>query len=219
VDRSEAARLLGVSEATLARWVRQGLLRARDRRGERFDRSELLRWARERDIPVETAATAPERLAEPLLVEAIERGAVVRGAHCASAHDAIGVAVDALRDLDADGRRRLLEEVLARERLASTGLGEGVAVPHTREPLGDLIAAPLASVVMLDRALDWAALDGQPVHSVLLLASPTAASHLEMLAQLGRALHHGGVGALLARRPERAELLERLHQVLAPGAA
>ena len=46
----EAARLLNVSEATLRRWVRQGLLTPADGTGARFERAELERWARRRGL-------------------------------------------------------------------------------------------------------------------------------------------------------------------------
>jgi PTS system nitrogen regulatory IIA component len=104
--------------------------------------------------------------------------------------------------------------VLERERMASTALGRGIAVPHPREPLGDALEQPLVSLVLLAAPLDWAAVDGELVHTVALLASPTAAAHLEILAQVGRAARSAEVVKLLRSRPAKSALIARLRAVL-----
>jgi PTS system nitrogen regulatory IIA component len=210
MDETEAARLLNVTKTTLMRWVRQGLIRSLDGRGRRFERTELEGWARQRGLPL--GATPRPRPAPPedLLAAAVERGAATAGVKPATASEAIEIAVGALPSLDDRARRDLLDAVLERERMASTGLGHGLAVPHPRKPPTELIKEAVVSVVFPDLPLDWAALDGEPVHTVFLLLSPSAPVHLQILSGVVRSLRSPDLPGFLRERPSQARLVERL---------
>lgn len=82
---------------------------------------------------------------------------------------------------------RVMEVVMAREHLGSTGIGHGVAIPHGRMP--DL-STPLLALSRHVEGVDFDSIDGQPVHIVVLLLVPDAddRQHLELLAQLARTL-------------------------------
>ena len=214
MNRSETARFLRVSEDTLERWVRQGLIRSLDRHGHGFDRDELARWARDRGMRIDPDQALQPGKKEAALVGAIERGAVTTGVKATSAKNAIQLAIESLSQLSPRLRARLLDEVLERERMASTALGEGIAVPHPRAPLGDALEQPLISLVLLDSPLDWAAIDGELVHTVALLASPTAGAHLEVLSQIGRAVRFAEVGRLLRSRPAKSALIDGLRVLI-----
>ena len=94
MNRRDAARLLGVAEGTLERWVRQGLIRSHDRKGQDFDRAELSRWARDRGIRVEPDPAGEPGKGEAALVAAIERGSVTAGVEASSAVNAIQLAIE-----------------------------------------------------------------------------------------------------------------------------
>jgi PTS system nitrogen regulatory IIA component len=213
MNRSEAARLLGVTEATLARWVRQGLLRSGSGPGERFERDELERWASQRGLPLGGARPAEPEQPDDLLASAVERGAVVHGVSPATASETIEIAVTALPGLDEAARRRLLEDVLDRECMASTGLGEGFALPHPRTPPSDLVEEPTVVVVFPAERVDWAALDAEPVHTVFLLVSPTAAVHVQILARVAHSLRSPPFVSFLRERPMQDALVARLRSM------
>ena len=84
-----------------------------------------------------------------------------------------GRAANALR-LDA---AVLADAIAQRERIGSTGMGDGIAIPHAR--IADL-SKPFGLLARLRRAIDFAAIDGQPVDIVFLLLLPSAA-HGEQL--------------------------------------
>ncbi len=214
MNRGEAARFLGVAEGTLERWARQGLIRSHDRHGNDFDRDELVRWARDRGMQIDPHAALQRGEPEAALLRAIERGAVTVGVEASSAMGAIQVAIESLSQLAPRLRARLLNEVLERERMASTALGEGIAVPHPREPLGNALEQPLISLVLLGTPLDWAAVDGELVHTVALLASPTASAHLEILSQIGRAVRSAEVMCLLRSCPAKSALIDGLRVLI-----
>ena len=95
-------------------------------------------------------------------------------------------------------------EILKREELGSTGLGSGVAIPHARIlGLGKLYG----SLARLKRALDFAAVDGEPVDLVflLLLPSSTGREQLEALAAVARQLRKPTIAAMLRKARDGSE--------------
>jgi PTS system nitrogen regulatory IIA component len=80
---------------------------------------------------------------------------------------------------------RLLQVLLEREALQSTGIGEGVAIPHGKMPgLGQLVA----SFARSRRGLDFDSIDGQPTQLFFLLVVPehSGGAHLKALARISR---------------------------------
>lgn len=80
--------------------------------------------------------------------------------------------------------RNLFDELMSRERLGSTGLGEGVAIPHCRIDCPTIVTAFLR----LDEAVDFDAIDGEPVDLLFVLVVPLeeTSAHLDLLATLAR---------------------------------
>lgn len=209
LDVSEAARLLHVSERTIRRWLRQGLL-CGSSAGAGIDRGELMRWAQEHDITIGSRRPLPPKPSSDLLAEAVERGAVTLDRDPASAAEAIEMTIAAVPGLDEQQRQALLADVLERERMASTALGHGVALPHPRKPPAHLFDQPVISVCFPERPLDWAALDGGPVTSVFLLLSSSAPIHLQILARVAFALRSRDFREFLGTRPDRERLVQHL---------
>jgi nitrogen PTS system EIIA component len=85
------------------------------------------------------------------------------------------------------GDREVLEVLTQRERLGSTGIGNGIAIPHGKLPSLDRL---FGMFVRLERPIDFEALDGQPVDLMFLLLAPEAAGadHLKALARVARLL-------------------------------
>lgn len=84
----------------------------------------------------------------------------------------------------------IVETIAERERLGTTGFGNGVAIPHGKVAG---LAGIYASVVRLAEPVDYKAIDGQPVDLVFLLLSPpdAGAEHLKALAAVSRVVRHG----------------------------
>src|SRR5438034_985186 len=60
-----------------------------------------------------------------------------------------------------------------REALQSTGVGDGIAIPHVRNPIVLHVSRPMITLCFLERPIDFGALDGKPVHVLFSLISPT----------------------------------------------
>lgn len=76
-------------------------------------------------------------------------------------------------------------QLIAREKLGSTGLGNGIAIPHSRV---DNCQAPLGSLITLDEPIDFDAPDNAPVDVLFVLLVPGEAQqqHLDILAEIAR---------------------------------
>ena len=72
--------------------------------------------------------------------------------------------------LPSDDVESIIRAILGREELGSTGIGMGVAVPHTRHPT---LQRLVGTVALSRRGVDFAALDGEPVDIFFLLVSPS----------------------------------------------
>jgi PTS system nitrogen regulatory IIA component len=115
-------------------------------------------------------------------------------------------------ELTGQSDRAILEILLQREKLGSTGVGNGVAIPHGKLPKLNKVFGLFAR---LDRQIDFEALDGQPVDLVFLLLAPegAGADHLKALARISRLLRDGvAVEKLRAARDAAA-----LYAVLTDG--
>ncbi|AWN41036.1 PTS IIA-like nitrogen regulatory protein PtsN [Methylobacterium durans] len=102
------------------------------------------------------------------------------------------LSAQAVRRLPALDEREVFETLLQRERLGSTGIGDGVAIPHGKLPGLDRL---FGLVARLERPVDFEALDGQPVDIAFLLLAPegAGADHLKALAQVARILREPGM--------------------------
>jgi nitrogen PTS system EIIA component len=107
-------------------------------------------------------------------------------------------------------RALLLSMVEAREALGSTGIGEGIAIPHVRNPIALYIEQPFVTLGLLRHAVDFGSMDNQPVHALFMVVSHTAPGHLPVLARLGFALRDDSLRQLLKRRAPAEEIQSRL---------
>lgn len=99
----------------------------------------------------------------------------------------------------------ILKELLKREELGSTGLGDGVALPHTRLLQ---LTKPLGVLARLSRPIDFDAIDGQPVDLVFLLLLPAQphGEQLNALASVARKLRDKETRLRMRSAPDASAL-------------
>lgn len=115
-------------------------------------------------------------------------------------------------------QRAIFETLLQRERLGSTGLGCGIAVPHVKFKELNRIVCIFAR---LETPIDFEALDGKPVDLIFLLLAPEHASgdHLKVLARISRLLREPNVCSQLRTVKDDQKLLELLKKPVTARAA
>lgn len=221
----EAAGVLAVSEKTIYRWIKDGLLPAyRINEQYRFNKAELLEWATAKKIQVSPDIfTEPDSPASqvPSLTSALQAGGVFYRVGGADKASVLASVVEVMPLPEEVNRPFLLQVLMARESLGSTGIGEGFAIPHVRNPIVLHIPRPMISLCFLDKPVDFGAIDHKPVHTLFAIVSPTVRAHLHLLSRLMYLLRADSFRRLLAERGTRQELLEesaRLEQALAAEA-
>jgi PTS system nitrogen regulatory IIA component len=115
--------------------------------------------------------------------------------------------------IDAAERDEIADFLLAREALGSTGVGEGIAIPHVRNPVVLHVAHPSITLCFLETAVDFDALDGQPVHTMFMLVSRTIRSHLYLLSRISAALHDRDLKRAVLERAPAEKILEEARRV------
>jgi PTS system nitrogen regulatory IIA component len=213
----EAAKHLGVDEPTVRRWIAQRALPAHLAHEQSYINAvELWEWAIENGVPVSRRLLSDARGSRdevPMLRELLRAGGIF--------HDVPGVDKAAvLREfverlpLPPDHDRAFLLSVLeAREAMGSTGIGDGIAIPHVRNPIVLHVEQPFVTLGLLRHAIDFDSMDGQPVHALFMLVSPTVPGHLAVLARLGFALRDETLRALLRSRSPAEEILDRVELI------
>ena len=213
----DVAKLLAVNEKTVYRWVQQAALPGyRVNNQYRFNRAELLEWATANKIKVSVELfQEPESAAGTLggLSEALKAGGVfyrISGNDKASALRAV---VENMRLPEEVDREFLLNVLLAREALASTGIGEGIAIPHVRNPIVLHVPNPIITLCFLEKPVDFGSIDGQPVYCLFTIVSPTVRAHLHLLSRLGFALRDPAFKQAIKSQASREEILEHVSRI------
>lgn len=106
-------------------------------------------------------------------------------------------------------KQALVKVLLERERLGSTGIGDGVAIPHGKY---QGLSQPLISFGRSRDGLDFESMDGQPAHLFFLLVAPenSANVHLKVLATIARILKNSGFRKALMEAPTREDILRQI---------
>ena len=107
--------------------------------------------------------------------------------------------------------REIFDALLQRERLGSTGVGGGIAIPHGKLPR---VARMIGVFARLERPIDYEALDGEPVDLIFLLLAPESAGadHLKALSLVARALRDPSLTARLRATKDASGLFLLLTQ-------
>lgn len=181
----DAARLLAEDEDTVYRWARDGTLpctRINDQ--YRINSTDLFEWATARGHRLSAHALEDGGDA-PSLAAALEAGGVHTWAGPAT-RDEVLSAVVAAQTLDEGERLLLLDLVLAREFIGSTGIGEGIAIPHARMPV--VVHGAVGSMALWYLA-EPVELGGERVDTIFFLVSSAPRVHLKLLQRVALALH------------------------------
>ncbi|NGZ29236.1 MAG: PTS transporter subunit EIIA [Magnetococcales bacterium] len=117
------------------------------------------------------------------------------------------------RDLPGASVGQIKERLLEREGVSSTGIGQGIAIPHARlslqEPGGKWLTTPMAILARSKEGLAFDALDGQPVYLIMALisASENREDHLRALSLCSQVLRHEEVRQRLLHARDAATML------------
>jgi nitrogen PTS system EIIA component len=140
--------------------------------------------------------------------------AIIVDLKASTKEDAIRALVQSLRatgNIKTDDEQGIVAAILKREELGSTGIGNGVAVPHTKHASASKLVATIA---LAKGGVDFASLDGGAVHILFLLVSPPdrPGDHLRGLENISRHLRNPNFCSFLKQATTKEEVLELLNE-------
>ena len=218
---SDVVQLLHVPEATIYRWIRQGDIPCVVRSGKYyFKQSTLFSWAESKHIHIhehflETQKNKKEvKPSKFQLIEALKTGNMFHDVPSESI-EILFQEISSRMDLPQPVKVSLTEQLLQREKISSTGIGNGFAIPHPKTPLGQQINQSIVGTFFLHSPLDFKAQDGLPVTAAFVLLSTDSFHHLQLLSQLVQLLGNSIVNDMLNRLPSLEILVAQFEKTLA----
>ncbi len=147
-------------------------------------------------------------------VDFVSRDAIRTGVEADAKEEVIRAMAGSLRDagkIDEGQYEGIVEAILKREELGSTGIGRGVAVPHTKHPS---VHELVGSVAGSEEGVDFDSLDGEKVHLLFLLVSPPdrPGDHLRALENISRQLRDDTFCKFLKQSKEPADVWQLLEE-------
>lgn len=208
---TDLAAATGVDEKTVLDWIRhKGLPAHKQDDRYQINRVDLLEWATNHNItiPPDIFVAGDENPDRPMVSEALLQGGIFFDLPGDTPEAALREVVSRLKLPPCLDPEFLLQTLLAREALGSTAFGNGIAIPHVRNPIVGQTGESAISLCFLRNPIDFDAIDGQPVTILFTMVTPSVKAHLHLLAKLAFLLHDGGFQALLHRPGSEAEIMK-----------
>jgi len=219
----DAAQALKVADKTIYRWIQSAGLPAYRVAGQyRINRAMLFEWASNKRLNF-TATLGEEELSSagalPKAVDALRAGGIHRDLPGASVEEVLRAVTRLPTIPDTIDRDLLFHTMLARENLQSTGVGDGVAIPHMRNPAVLDVSNPLVLLCSLAQPVEFNALDGKMVDRLFVLLTPTVRVHLHLLSRISFALREPAFKKVLRDMPEDERILSAFESETADAAS
>ncbi len=209
----DLSKYLGVVPETIERWVRQGKLPV-SKKGVnyRFHTSELQKWAGKHNIYLNLSDTKkPDKGRKSIipLSVAVKNGGINFDVQGNDVNSVLEASIKRILKIPDDFKPDLLDRLVKREQALSTGIGNGIAIPHPREQLRYLHDS-IVSISFLANPVDYKALDNQPVSILFFMLCPELKIHLHLLSALSFCLRNHEFITFLNSRPDPDQLIEKI---------
>ncbi|WP_027358347.1 PTS sugar transporter subunit IIA [Desulforegula conservatrix] len=208
---SDAAIAINVTENVIQSWIKKDGLPAEMISGElMINRTDLLEWATERGLKVDPEifkVNDDENIHMPTLMEAIESGGIHFGVKGNDKETVLRNVVECLNLPDKLDPEFILQVLLTREAMGTTAIGDGIAIPHVRNPIMLRIPKPKIALCFLETPIDFEAFDAKPVNILFTLTSPTVKVHLHLLSRLAFALREKRLRSVLQNQDSKETIM------------
>jgi PTS system nitrogen regulatory IIA component len=185
-----------IEEKTLYQWLNaRGMPAVKANDQYYFNSVEILEWALKNRVRLTTGALR------------LKQGGVYFGLKGDLREEILGKVIDLLPLPDHIQKAPLKEMLLSREQAGTTGIGNGIAIPHVKHPVVLAGMGPVVGLFFLEKPVDFASRDGENVHTLFVILSSSFKGHLSLLSRLAFCLQDEGVKSVLKRRAQMEEIL------------
>jgi PTS system nitrogen regulatory IIA component len=212
----DVAKLFSVSERTVHRWIKESKIPVHKVLEQyRFHRAELLEWAVANNVKLPADIFESKESEQPLpkLSMVLRAGGVYYAIKGSTKKEVLTAAINSLKLPSGIDKEFLLSVILAREELASTAVGEGIAIPHPRNPIVLPGKESFISLCFLEKPIEFGALDSKPVHCLFTLVSSTVRMHLHLLSRLAFVLQNARVKEAILQQKPAEDILRLISEV------
>lgn len=218
LSAKDVAALLDIPLVKVQRWVHQGTIPCKFKGSDYFFlRGEIADWAHAHNFTVSEEERKPDKKKTEedsiRLSSAIRRGGVF---HKLEGDDIFTVLQNAIYKIQFPvevNKDLILDEIIFRESIASTGIGNGVAIPHLKDVQHLKLQAPIIPVFFLRQPIDFNSIDGLPVFVLFFIFCPSPEYHLKMLSRLSFCLHNDEFVAMLKEAEDEETLLAKIESI------
>jgi PTS system nitrogen regulatory IIA component len=213
----ETAELIKVSVETVYHWIDQKEIpfyKINDT--YRFNKTELLEWATARGLrlsPDFFLKEDGENADLPWLTDALRSGGILYDVEGSTNAEVLKSIVDRMKLPEDVDRQFLYQTLVVRESLGSTGIGNGIAIPHARNPLVLQVVEATVTLCFLKNPIDFKAIDGKPVSILFTIVSPTVRAHLHLISRIAFVLKDPDFLKVLENRAKPEEIFEVLQRI------
>jgi len=214
LSTEQVARLLKLPEVTIQRWEHQGKIPCKIVKNQvMFKKSEIIDWAQQHDLTIYNPEGKKEITEEVRLSRAIKKGGIYHGIQGKDTYTVFQNSLKTLSFVTKEHFQPILDALLDREELNSTGIGNGIAIPHTRNRLDIGIPEPYVAVFFLDAPLEFSAVDEEKVYVLFMIFTSTVKEHLKMLSKISFILQHSKINEILQQRNQKNNLISAIERL------
>lgn len=193
----EVSEYLQLSDKTLLKMVKAGEIPcAKIANQWRFSKSMLDDWltSKMNVIPQNDFSRLVEKEFDFIKVSRlIDEDLIIMDLKATTSEDVISeLAERAYKNELVSNKNEFIKKLLEREKLTSTSIGQGIALPHLRKPCGTIVTEPKIVIGYSREGIDFASLDGEKTHIFLLLLSDSEVIHLRILSKVSQILSKQG---------------------------
>jgi PTS system nitrogen regulatory IIA component len=146
------------------------------------------------------------------LAELLERGGVHYRISGNSPREVLAALIGALKNLPPVPADELLQACLEREALMSTSVGNGIALPHPRNPMAADRGSQITALGFLEHPVNWNALDGNPVDTIFFIVSASPKLHLHTLSRINFFCQDDAFFTLLKNRASGEAIIQYIKE-------
>ena len=203
----DAAELLKVSEKTLYRWVEGDKIPFyRINRQFRFKTEEVEAWAKNRK-PHAVDDSASGNARHPInIIELLSRSGIHYRIEGDNPETLIRNSMKIIPVPPGIDKESITQLLVSREIMMPTSIGKGIAVPHPRHPELPSINLEFLAICFPEKPFDFGSLDGEPVHTIIILVCANTSRHLRALSEISLLCQKRNVHYLLKNRALREDI-------------
>ncbi|MBN2041599.1 MAG: PTS sugar transporter subunit IIA [Spirochaetes bacterium] len=210
----DIAALFNVQENTVKQWIDEKKIPFYKVRNQYyFNKSEINEWILWNKLSVSDKILDLRLTAKPVLItELIKKGGLHYNINGNNIIDVIKNTIRIIplpRDISKD---EIESTLIERESMMTTAVGKGIAFPHPRNPVIADMDSEQISVCMLEKPVDFQAIDGIPVHTLFVIISSNSKRHLEILSKLSFLCQQESLVSLLEKKADKDSIISFINK-------